>query len=81
MWTRNKHKHTLRRPHLQGRSGGQRHSSCRKDKKVNQMTLAEAQKKIEFLKGRNEYNSGNKYANDLTDRFLELLNKNERTTT
>ena len=45
------------------------------------MNLAEVQKKIEFLKGRNEYNSGNKYANDLTDRFLELLNKNERPTT
>ena len=78
MWTRNKHKHTLRRPHLQGRSGGQQHSSCRKDKKTNQMNLAEVQKKIEFLKGRNEYNSGNKYANDLTDRFLDLLNKNEK---
>ena len=81
MWTRNKHKHTLRRPHLQGRSGGQRHSSCRKDKKTNQMNLAEVQKKIEFLKGRNEYNTRNKYANDLTYRFLELLNNNERPTT
>ena len=37
------------------------------------MNLAEVQKKIEFLKGRNEYNTGNKYANDLTDRFLELM--------
>ena len=74
MWTRNKHKHTLRRPHLQGgHSGGRQHSSCRKDKKTNQMNLAEVQKKIEFLKGRNEYNTGNKYANDLTDRFLELM--------
>jgi len=38
------------------------------------------QKKIEFLKGRNEYNNQSKYAKDLTDRFLELMN-NERTTT
>jgi hypothetical protein len=76
MWTRNKHKHTARRPHLQqGRSTG--HTPCRKDKKVNQMNLAEVQKKIDFLKGRNEYNKNNKYANDLTDRFLFLLNKNE----
>ena len=74
MSKQNKHKHTARRPHLrQGRSGGQPHSSCRKDKKTNQMNLAEVQKKIEFLKGRNEYNTGNKYANDLTDRFLELM--------
>jgi len=79
MGTRNKHKHTARRPHLQqGRSGGRQHSSCRKDKKTNQMNLAEVQKKIELLKGRNEYNTGNKYANDLTYRFLELLNKNEK---
>tara|TARA_Y100000034_G_scaffold70529_1_gene85089 strand:+ start:141 stop:308 length:168 start_codon:yes stop_codon:yes gene_type:complete len=49
--------------------------SCRKDKKTNQMDLAEVQKKIEFLKGRNEYNTGNKYANDLTYRFLELMNQ------
>jgi len=78
MLTKNKHKHTFRRPHLQGgRSGGQRHSSCRKDKKINQMNLAEVQKKIEFLKGRNEYNTDNKYANDLTYRFLQLLNKSE----
>ena len=41
------------------------------------MNLAEVQKKIEFLKGRNEYNIRNKYANDLTYRFLELMN-NER---
>ena len=76
MWTRNKHKHSARRPHLQqGRSTP--HTSCRKDKKVNQMNLAEVQKKIDFLKGRNEYNKNNKYANDLTDRFLFLLNKNE----
>jgi len=75
MSKRNKHKHTARRPHLQqGRSGGQPHSSCRKDKKTNQMNLAEVHKKIEFLKGRNEYNTNNKYANDLTYRFLELLN-------
>ena len=45
------------------------------------MNLAEVQKKIEFLKGRNEYNTNNKYANDLTYRFLELLNNNERPTT
>ena len=78
MSKQNKHKHTARRPHLQGgRSGGQRHSSCRKDKKINQMNLAEVQKKIEFLKGRNEYNTDNKYANDLTYRFLQLLNKSE----
>ena len=82
MSKRNKHKHTARRPHLQqGRSGGQPHSSCRKDKKTNQMNLAEVHKKIEFLKGRNEYNTRNKYANDLTYRFLELLNNNERPTT
>ena len=41
------------------------------------MNLAEVQKKIEFLKGRNEYNTDNKYANDLTYRFLQLLNKRE----
>jgi len=41
------------------------------------MNLAEVQKKIDFLKGRNEYNKNNKYANDLTDRFLFLLSKNE----
>ena len=81
MSKQNKHKHTARRPHLQGRSGGQRHPSCRKDKKTNQMNLAEVQKKIEFLKGCNEYNTNNKYANDLTDRFLQLLNNNERPTT
>jgi hypothetical protein len=74
MWTRNKHKHTARRPHLQKGGRGQAHSSCRKDKKTNQMNLSEVQKKIEFLKGRNEYNTNNKYANDLTDRFLELMN-------
>jgi len=75
MRIRNKHKHTFRRPHLQGgHSGGRQHSSCRKDKKTNQMNLAEVQKKIEFLKGRNEYNTDNKYANDLTYRFLELMN-------
>ena len=84
MWTRNKHKHTARRPHLQ--RGGSHSSSTRqkissrKDKKINQMNLAEVQKKIEFLKGRNEYNNQSKYAKDLTDRFLELMN-NERTTT
>ena len=69
-----KHKHTARRPHLQKGGRGQAHSSCRKDKKTNQMNLSEVQKKIEFLKGRNEYNTNNKYANDLTDRFLELMN-------
>ena len=42
------------------------------------MNLAEVQKKIEFLKARNEYNTNNKYANDLTYRFLQLLNKNEK---
>ena len=78
MSKQNKHKHTARRPHLQGRSGGQRHSSCRKDKKTNQMNFTEVQKKIEFLKGRNEYNTNNKYANYLTYRFLELLNTNEK---
>jgi hypothetical protein len=78
MWTSNKHKHTARRPHLQ--RGGSHSSSARqkissrKDKKINQMNLAETQKKIEFLKGRNEYNNQNKYANDLTERFLELMN-------
>ena len=78
MWTRNKHKHTLRRPHLQkGGSSKERPPSCRKDKKTNQMSLSEVQKKIDFLKSRNEYNKGNKYANDLTYRFLFLLNKNE----
>jgi len=76
MWTRNKHKHAARRPHLQ-QGHSTRHTSCRKDKKTNQMNLAEVQKKIDFLKGRNEYNKNNKYANDLTDRFLFLLNKNE----
>jgi hypothetical protein len=75
MWTRNKHKHTFRRPHLQkGGASKQKPPSCRKDKKVNQMNLEEVQKKIEFLKGRNEYNTNNKYANDLTHRFLELIN-------
>ena len=78
MWTRNKHKHTARRPYLQkGRSkpSGERVKiSSRKDKKINQMSLEELKKKIEFLKGRNEYNTNNKYANDLTDRFLELMN-------
>ena len=77
MWTRNKHKHTARRPYLQkGRlkSSGERVKiSSRKDKKINQMSLEELKKKIEFLKGRNEYNTNNKYANDLTDRFLELI--------
>jgi len=78
MWTRNKHKHTFRRPHLQkGGASKERPPSCRKDKKTNQMSLSEVQKKIDFLKGRNEYNKGNKYANDLTYRFLFLLNKNE----
>ena len=75
MWTRNKHKHTFRRPHLQKGGANSKSPSCRKDKKVNQMNLVEVKKKIEFLKGRNEYNTGNKYANDLTYRFLELLNK------
>jgi len=77
MWIRNKHKHIARRPHLQK---GRSKSSCarvklsnRKDKKVNQMSLEEVKKKIEFLKGRNEYNTNNKYANDLTYRFLELM--------
>ena len=77
MWTRNKHKHTARRPYLQ--RGGS-HSdptrqkiSSRKDKKINQMSLKEVQNKIEFLKARNEYNAYNKYADALTDRFLELL--------
>tara|TARA_R110000765_G_scaffold283923_1_gene380778 strand:- start:633 stop:878 length:246 start_codon:yes stop_codon:yes gene_type:complete len=81
MRIKNKHKHILRRPHLQ-KGGGSKESppSCRKDKKTNQMSLTEVQKKIEFLKGRNEYNNHNKYANDLTDRFLELMN-NERPTT
>ena len=76
MSTRNKHKHTFRRPHLQ-KGGGTKPKppSCRKDKKTNQMDLTEVQKKIEFLKGRNEYNTGNKYANDLTYRFLALMNK------
>jgi len=80
MWTRNKHKHTARRPHLQ--KGASTKSpqtrakiSSRKDKKVNQMSLEEVQKKIDFLKSRNEYNKMSKYANDLTDRFLELYNK------
>ena len=82
MWTRNKHKHIFRRPYLQKGSGtNPKAPSCRKDKKTNQMDLAEVQKKIEFLKERNEYNNNNKYANDLTYRFLELLNKNERPTT
>lgn len=77
MWTRNKHKHTARRPHLQ--KGGSHSSaarqkiSSRKDKKINQMSLKEAQNKIEFLKARNEYNPNNKYAAALTARFLELL--------
>jgi len=80
MWTRNKHKHTARRPHLQkGYSGNSSATrvkiSSRKDKKVNQMTLVEVQKKIDFLKSRNEYNTQSKYANDLTERFLELFNK------
>jgi hypothetical protein len=78
MWTRNKHKHTARRPHLQKGGRGRAHSSCRKDKKTNQMNLSEVQKKIEFLKGRNEYNTNNKYANDLTDRFLQLLGQREK---
>tara|TARA_B110001454_G_C12565541_1_gene369617 strand:- start:392 stop:637 length:246 start_codon:yes stop_codon:yes gene_type:complete len=80
MWTRNKHKHTARRPYLQ--RGGS-HSdptrqkiSSRKDKKINQMSLKEVQNKIEFLKARNEYNRNNKYAEALTDRFLELIKKN-----
>ena len=78
MWTRNKHKHTARRPHLQ--KGGSSQStrakiSGRKDKKINQMNLSEVKQKIDFLKGRNEYNSHNKYANDLTHRFLHLLNE------
>lgn len=81
MWTRNKHKHTARRPYLQrggsGSSSVRQKISSRKDKKINQMNLTETQKKIEFLKSRNEYNSHNKYANDLTYRFLELIN-NER---
>ena len=74
MTTRNKHKHIARRPHLQ-KGGGSKEKppSCRKDKKVNQMSLIEVQKKIEFLKGRNEYNKQNRYANDLTYRFLELI--------
>jgi len=82
MWTRNKHKHTARRPHLQ--KGGSHGSSARKkissrkDKKINQMNLAETQKKIDFLKARNEYNTSNKYANDLTHRFLYLFNKNNK---
>lgn len=84
MWTRNKHKHTARRPHLQkggsGSSSLRQKISSRKDKKINQMNLVDVQKKIEFLKSRNEYNSHSKYANDLTDRFLELMN-NERTNT
>ena len=42
------------------------------------MNLSEVQKKIEFLKGRNEYNTNNKYANDLTDRFLQLLGQREK---
>jgi hypothetical protein len=75
MWTRNKHKYTFRRPYLQKGSGtNPKGPSCRKDKKTNQMNMAEVQKKIEFLKGRNEYNTNNKYANDLTYRFLELMN-------
>jgi hypothetical protein len=37
------------------------------------MSLKEVQNKIEFLKARNEYNAYNKYADALTDRFLELL--------
>ena len=44
------------------------------------MNLTEVQKKIEFLKARNEYSRQNKYANDLTNRFLELMN-NEKTNT
>ncbi len=79
MSKQNKHKHTARRPHLQGgRPTDQEYSSCRKDTKTNQMNLAEVQKKIEFLKGSNEYNTGNKYANDLTDRFLELMSNGSR---
>jgi hypothetical protein len=80
MWTRNKHKHTARRPYLQ--KGGS-HSyarvriSSRKGKKVNQMNLSEVQKKIDFLKDRNEYNNANKYANDLTQRFLRLLSQTD----
>ena len=81
MTTQNKHKHIFRRPHLQKGAGiKQRQPSCRKDKKINQMNLAEVQKKIEFLKARNEYSRQNKYANDLTNRFLELMN-NEKTNT
>ena len=56
--------------------------SSRKDKKINQMSLKEVQNKIEFLKARNEYNPNNKYADALTDRFLELLKQDhERPTT
>ena len=69
-----KHKHIARRPHLQQGGGSkQKPPSCRKDKKINQMSLKEVQNKIEFLKARNEYNAHNKYADALTDRFLELL--------
>ena len=76
MWTRNKHKHTFRRPHLQKGGGTKAKApSCRKDKKTNQMSFVEVQKKIDFLKARNEYNTDNKYANDLTHRFLELFSK------
>ena len=86
MWTRNKHKHTARRPHLQrggsGSSSTRQKISSRKDKKINQMSLKEVQNKIEFLKARNEYNPNNKYADALTDRFLELLKQDhERPTT
>jgi CRISPR/Cas system-associated protein Csx1 len=74
MRIKNKHKHTLRRPHLQQGGGSKQNPpSCRKDKKINQMSLKEVQNKIEFLKARNEYNAYNKYADALTDRFLELL--------
>mgnify|MGYP003661921639 FL=1 len=41
------------------------------------MNLSEVQKKIDFLKDRNEYNNANKYANDLTQRFLRLLSQTD----
>ena len=49
MRIKNKHKHILRRPHLQ-KGGGSKESppSCRKDKKVNQMSLTEVQKEKLF---------------------------------
>ena len=76
MWTRNKHKHTARRPHLQkGGSGSSARVklTSRKNKKINQMTLKEVEDRIDFLKNRNEYNNCSKYANDLTHRFLQLV--------